>query len=184
MQKTCNNHAYIDGQNLYLGILKLGWKLDYRKFRRYLAEKYSISHAYIFLGHVARNERLYDDLRTAGFSTMFKPTVTDRNGNIKGNVDADLVLRAALDIERYGKAVIVTSDGDFYSLTQHLYEVGKLEAVLSPDQDHCASLLRRAAKDRIRYMNNLRTKLEYRNENTAGGRNLRRCSRRDNKPIV
>jgi len=40
-----NNYAFIDSQNLNLGIQKLGWKLDYRKFRIYLAEKYGIKKA-------------------------------------------------------------------------------------------------------------------------------------------
>ncbi len=36
MRKLANNYAFIDSQNLNLGIKKLGWKLDYRKFRVYL----------------------------------------------------------------------------------------------------------------------------------------------------
>src|SRR3989344_9542605 len=37
-----NNYAFIDGQNLYLAIKKLGWKLDYKKFRVYLKEKLKV----------------------------------------------------------------------------------------------------------------------------------------------
>lgn len=36
MKKESNNYAFIDSQNLNLGIQKLGWKLDYQKFRVYL----------------------------------------------------------------------------------------------------------------------------------------------------
>jgi hypothetical protein len=28
-----NNYAFIDGNNLYLGVRSQGWKLDYKKFR-------------------------------------------------------------------------------------------------------------------------------------------------------
>ena len=31
MKKKSNNYAFIDGQNLYLVIQELGWKLDYKK---------------------------------------------------------------------------------------------------------------------------------------------------------
>jgi len=31
-----NNYAFIDSQNLNLGIQSLGWKLDFAKFHRYL----------------------------------------------------------------------------------------------------------------------------------------------------
>jgi len=127
MKKESNNYAFIDSQNLNLGIQKLGWKLNYQKFRIYLTEKYSVKKAYIFIGFVALNQSLYDRLQEAGFILKFKPTVPDANGNIKGNIDADIVLRAALELNDYDKAVIVSSDGDFYSLVQYLYENNKLE---------------------------------------------------------
>ena len=155
------NYAFIDSQNLHLGIQKLGWKLDYHKFRIYLAEKYNVHKAYLFIGFTPLNQKLYDNLQEAGFSLVFKPTIPDRDGKIKGNVDADLVLRAALLREEYREAVIVTSDGDFYSLVQHLYEHDKLKTVLSPDIENCSTLLKRAAREKIRFMDNLRLKLEY-----------------------
>ena len=162
-----NNYAFIDSQNLNLGIQKLGWKLDYKKFRIYLAEKYGVQKAYVFIGFVALNQELYDGLQEAGFLLKFKPTIPDADGKIKGNVDADLVLRAILEIGDYEKAVIVSSDGDFYSLVDHLYEQGKLEAVLSPDKKNCSTLLRKAAKEKVRFMDNLRKKLEYKKKGTA-----------------
>ena len=167
MHKTRNNFAFIESQNLNLGIQKLGWKLDYSKFRVYLTEKYNVKKAYIFIGFVALNQSLYDRLQEAGFILKFKPTIPDADGKIKGNIDADLVLRAALEINEYDKAVIVSSDGDFYSLVQHLYENKKLEVVLSPDLEHCSSLLRQTAKERMWFMNNLRGKLEYKRKNAA-----------------
>ncbi len=39
MLKQENNYAFIDGQNLNLGIKRLGWALDFKKFRVYLREK-------------------------------------------------------------------------------------------------------------------------------------------------
>lgn len=161
MKKKENNYAFIDSQNLNLGIQKLGWKLDYRKFRIYLAEKYSVTKAYMFIGFVALNNSLYDNLQEAGFILMFKPTIPDSNGKIKGNIDADLVLRAALELREYSKAVIVSSDGDFYSLVQYLYENNKLEIVLSPDIENCSNLLKQTAIEKIWFMNELKDKLEY-----------------------
>lgn len=167
MKKQENNFAFIDSQNLNLGIQKLGWKLDYRKFRIYLAEKYGVTKAYVFIGFVALNQSLYDNLQEAGFILQFKPTIPDADGKIKGNIDADLVLRAALELRNYDKAVIVSSDGDFYSLVQHLYENNKLEVVLSPDEENCSGLLKQTAKEKIWFMNNLRDKIEYKKKSTA-----------------
>lgn len=37
-----NNFAYIDGANLHTGIMDLGWRLDYSRFRVWLTEKYGV----------------------------------------------------------------------------------------------------------------------------------------------
>jgi len=161
MKPKENNYAFIDSQNLNLGIQTLGWKLNYQKFRVYLKEKYRVKKAYLFIGFVPLNQKLYDRLQESGFVLRFKPTIPDDDGNIKGNVDADLVLRAVLEIENYDKAIIVSSDGDFYSLVQYLYETKKLKAVLSPDKKNCSSLLQKTAQEKMQYMNELRKKLEY-----------------------
>lgn len=167
MRQLPNNYAFIDSQNLNLGVQNLGWKLDYRKFRIYLAEKYGIKKAYIFIGFVALNQSLYDRLQEAGFILKFKPTIPDADGKIKGNIDADLVLQAALQLNNFDKAVIVSSDGDFYSLVQYLYENDKLKVVLSPNKKYCSSLLKQTAKEKIWFMDNLRDKLEYKKKSTA-----------------
>lgn len=61
MKKTLEkyNYAFIDSQNLYLGVKSQGWKLDWRKFRQYLRNKYNVIKAYFFIGQVAGNESLY-----------------------------------------------------------------------------------------------------------------------------
>lgn len=164
MKKAENNYAFIDGNNLNLGIRSMGWKLDFYKFRRYLKEKYNIKAAYIFIGFVAGNQNLYSSLQEAGFIVSFKPTIPDKDGNIKGNIDADLVLWAMIDYKKYDKAIIISSDGDFYSLVQYLYENNKLLKVMSPYVKTCSSLLRKAAKEKIVFMDNLRKKIEYKHK--------------------
>jgi uncharacterized LabA/DUF88 family protein len=163
MIKTENNFAYIDGQNLNLGVKSLGWDLDFKRFRLYLKEKYSISVAYYFLGFVAENQNLYSSLQRAGYILKFKQVLPDKDGLHKGNIDADLVLQVMVDYyeNHFDKALIVTSDGDFYSLVKLLYEKNRLRIVISPYYKTCSSLLRRVAKEKIVFMDNLRQKLEY-----------------------
>lgn len=154
-----NNFAFIDGQNLNLGIQSLGWKLDFMRFRRYLKEKYSVATAYYFIGYMPGNQPLYSELQKMGYVLVFKPTIPDGDGNIKGNIDADLVLQAMIDFSNYDKAIIVTSDGDFYSLVKHLYQNDKLRFVMSPYVKTCSSLLKKEAKEKIVFMDNLKRKL-------------------------
>lgn len=59
MKPKENNFAYIDGANLHKGIKSLGWKLDYRVFRRWLEQKYNITEVYLFIGLVPKHKDLY-----------------------------------------------------------------------------------------------------------------------------
>ena len=88
----------------------------------------------------------------------------DGEGKAKGNCDADLVLHAILEKNNYDKAIIVTSDGDFYSLVRHLYENNKLQMVLSPYIETCSKLLKKEAKEKINYMDNLQNKVGKKNK--------------------
>mgnify|MGYP001574959541 FL=1 len=161
MKKKLNNYAFIDGQNLYLAIQGLGWKLDYKKFRVYLREKYAVEKAYMFMGFVPDNQELYNFLQTVGFVLIFKPILENEKGVVKGNCDAELVLQAMIDIDSYNQALIITGDGDFYCLVKHLDINNKLLKVLAPSAHNCSSLLRKVAGNKISYVSDLRKKLEY-----------------------
>jgi uncharacterized LabA/DUF88 family protein len=153
------HYAFIDAQNVHRGIKSLGWQVNWLKFRVYLKEKYKVNTAYLFLGYLPTNQNLYAELQKAGFILIFKPVILDHNGKAKGNCDADLVLHAMVEINNYEKAVIVTSDGDFYSLVKHLYGAEKLLMVLSPHVLTCSKLLKKEAKEKINYMDNLSGKI-------------------------
>jgi hypothetical protein len=40
------NYAFIDGNNLHLGAKDSGWKVDYKRFRVFLKDKYRVAKAY------------------------------------------------------------------------------------------------------------------------------------------
>lgn len=160
MKKPNVNFAFIDSQNLNLGVRSLGWKLDYKKFRLYLKNKYNVQKAYLFIGQLAGNEKLYLSLQEAGYILIFKPTVETKDGVVKGNVDAELVLHAAaVQYNHYDKAVIISGDGDFTCLVEYLDEKDKLLCVLAPNR-HYSSLLRRY-DHYIKRVDNARHSIEY-----------------------
>lgn len=165
MQKAKNNknYAFIDSQNLNLGIQELGWKLNFKRFRVYLKEKYKIQKAYLFIGYLPENQDLYRSLQESGYVLVFKPVLKPKDDNVKpkGNCDAEVVLQTMIDYKNYDKAVIVTSDGDFYCLVNYLYGKGKLRIVISPNRKKCSVLLRKAAREKIIFIDNLKKKLEY-----------------------
>jgi uncharacterized LabA/DUF88 family protein len=155
-------YAFIDGQNLHLGVRSLGWELDYRKFRLYLKNKFGVSQAYMFIGFLPENQSLYTRLQKAGFILVYKTAITYSRKNktiIKGNVDAELVLHsAAIEYPNYDKAVIITNDGDFLCLVQYLVENGKLLKIIAPNTKY--STLFRPYRNQILTLDLFRGSLE------------------------
>jgi len=161
------NYAFIDGQNLNLAIRELGWKLDFKKFRVYLKDKYKVEKAFYFIGFIEENSVLYSSLQQYGYILIFKPTLTNRDGEVKGNCDAELVLSAMIEYKNYSQAVIVTGDGDFTCLVNYLKDRNKLKTVLVPNEQKYSSLLRKAGEGKyIAFMNNLKKKLAYKKKRT------------------
>jgi len=180
------NYAFIDSQNLNLGtsndlyrnekLIYKGWKVDYQKFFIFLKDKYRVSKAILFIGYIKENEDLYKKLKKFGYEIVFKPTVTDKSGKTKGNVDAELVLHAAAKLtNEYDKAVIVSGDGDFYCLYEYLKEKNKLAAIVIPNMKSASSLLKKFEKYKL-LIETKKSKLEFLQKNK--GRSLTTRSRK------
>ena len=178
--KQPNNYAFIDSQNLNLGTQRMGWKMDWRKFREYLRQTHGVSRAFMFIGYMSENEQLYEYMHDLGFLVVLKPTVDvtpapdakeDKDGKggktgkdkekpaVKGNVDADLVLYAMKELPNYDQAIIVSGDGDFLGLVEYLKEQGKLANILTPNWQY--SSLFKPYEPQIVRLDQLRRKLAY-----------------------
>lgn len=146
-------YAFIDSQNINLGTLADGWKLDWGKFRLFLRNKYGVKKAFLFIGYIKKNISLYDYLEKVGFILIFKNVLTiheDHRVIYKGNVDAELVLHTVTEIPNYDQAVIASGDGDFYCLVEYLNKKRKLKKILTPNRRY-SSLL----KEYSRYIVNM-----------------------------
>lgn len=159
MKISGNNFAFIDSQNLNLAIRDQGWKLNFKKFFIYLQEKFSVTKAFIFVGYLQGNEALYLSLQKMGYIVVFKPTLISKDGKIKGNVDAELVLHSMIEYQNYDKAVIVSGDGDFRCLVEYLSEQEKLERLIVPNKYKFSSLLRQFS-DKMWFLNLEKEKLQ------------------------
>ena len=163
-------YAFIDSQNLNLGVRSEKWKLDYGKFRLYLKNKYGVDKAFMFIGLVQNNQRLYTSLQAAGFILVFKPTIRYfENGNetVKGNVDAELVLHAsAIEYRNYDKAIIVSGDGDFTCLAEYLDEKGKLLHIMTPNARY--SKLLKPFASYIIQLSKVKKSIEYKKASIGG----------------
>lgn len=142
--KRQNIFAFIDSQNLNLGVRSQGWILDFRRFRIYLKDKYKVNKAYIFIGYIPKNKDLYKFLKDSDYELIFKPVLESRHPKVKtkGNVDAELVLHTMIHFPKFNKAIVVSGDGDFYCLVEYLEKKGKLGKIIVPNRKY-SSLLKK-----------------------------------------
>ena len=162
MLQRRNNYAFIDSQNLNLNIRNQGWILDFARFRVYLNEKYGVTKAFLFVGYIEENKKMYDFLNRTGFICVFKPTLEYKDGTTKGNCDAELVLQAMIEYPDYDGAIIVSGDGDFHCLAKYLLEKDKLALLMIPNKLKFSALLKfKIFRPYLRFMNDLKEKLEY-----------------------
>src|SRR5579864_1559393 len=150
-------YAFIDGQNLHLGVKKPverngrrypGWKLDFAKFHRYLRDRFKVKVAFLFIGDTPDEDhrRLRAELASYGYTIILKPVgeFRDEHGRpqYKGNVDTDIVLYAAAkEINNYDEAIIVSGDGDFLCLYDYLDAHGKLGSIVIPNRHSYSQML-------------------------------------------
>lgn len=161
-QKNKVTYAFIDSQNLYIGIKDQGWNMDYKKFYIYLKEKYKVDKAFIYIGYLKENKYLYEQLGKAGFEIVFKNTKQfgRSRDQIKGNIDVDLTVDAIRKSSDFTNALFISADGDFIALYDYLVEELKKEVtIMIPNMNKYSSFLIKYRK-RLRFMNDLRSKLQ------------------------
>jgi len=64
------------------------------------------------------------------------------------------------DLKLFDKAVLITSDGDFDELVKMLLRIDKLRMIFAPCREGCSKLLKKAAMDKIAYIDDRRSDLE------------------------
>ncbi len=176
MYAPINNYAFIDGTNLHLTYEYLDWKLDYSKLRNYLKKTRNVTKAYYFIGLIPENQATYKNLKGWGYSLKFRdvsPRGTEyvichkcgqiyeaHTSKFKCDCDADIVLQIMSDIDKFSKAILITSDGDFDHVVEMLLRTNKLDLVLAPCKKGCSHLLIRVARGRIAFIDELRAELE------------------------
>ncbi len=126
-----------------MGVRSQGWEIDLKKFKVFLKDKYRVKRIFIFLGYLRENQSFYNFLGSVGYELVFKPTVRyrkDGRNRVKGNVDIELAIKVLLEYEKFCKAVIVSGDGDFYTLIKHLETNSKLLRILTPNKRYSSLL--------------------------------------------
>lgn len=148
-------NIYIDSANLHRASAELGYEIDYKKFRGWLRQKYQPKNVYLFIGLIPAKTKMYEHLQQCGFILVFKPTLSV-DGAVKGNCDAELVLRATSHYyeKEFDSCILVTGDGDFGCLVEFLVDHKAMHSVIAPNKKKCSFLLRNKNTDLV-FLNDL-----------------------------
>lgn len=132
------NIAFIDWQNLHLWTSSEWWKVDFKRFRIYLRDKFKVEEAYLFLWFVNDDhQEMYRKIQKAGFILEFREHNTNMLWKKKWNVDVDIVfeiMHRILEEDDFNKIVLVTWDWDYIKLVKYLIEKERLEKILFPNK--------------------------------------------------
>jgi uncharacterized LabA/DUF88 family protein len=166
-----NNYAYIDNQNLYMAtkFADEPWLIDMKRFRVYLAEKYHVSKAYLFMGAYNPDyKKRYSRYAEYGYELVFRPHSSDAHCKKKGNVDTDVVFYCMRDVftdESLDKVLLISRDGDFFRMAEYLSTMGKLEKVLLPSHKNASSLYKKLSRELYVYLDNPKLNKRFKLEN-------------------
>lgn len=162
-----SNIAFVDGQNLHLGTTQNGWKVDHKKFRTYLRDKYRVTEAYYVLGYVTEEQQdLYNNLQKSGFIVLFKEHSSGLKGSKKGNVDTDIVfevMKILLERKDFHKILLVSGDGDYKKLVDFLIKKNVFKKLLFPNKQFASSLYAKMGSEFFDYLENpaIQSKIAY-----------------------
>lgn len=132
------NITFIDWQNLHLWTSSEKWKIDFKKFRVYLKDKFKVDEAYIFLWFINDDHQdMYRKMQKAGFILEFRDHHSAMSWKKKWNVDVDIVfqiMHRLIEEDDFDKIVLVTWDGDYIKLVKYLIEKARLKKILFPNK--------------------------------------------------
>ena len=153
------------GRTLHLGLTDSDWKADYKKFRHFLTQKFSVTEAYYFLGYIMEeNTNLYYALQKSGFIVSFREHSQAMAGKKKGNVDVEIVFEMMRNLvdnpENFNKIVLVSGDGDYKKCIDYLIKKDKFLRILFPNNKYSSLYDKIDNKYKMR-IQDIRNKIEY-----------------------
>lgn len=140
------NIALIDSQNLYLATTKARnpWKVDMKRFRVYLHDKYQVEEAYLFIGaYEQKHSDMYLRFQKDGYIIVYREHGANLKGKKKGNVDVDVVFQAMRDVHErddFKGIVLVSGDGDYKRMVDWMIAEDRFKKLLLPSVENASSL--------------------------------------------
>lgn len=153
---------FIDAANLSKSIESLGYKINYRKFRRYFEKQCAM----VYLGFYTvafeskKHQEFLKALRAKRFTIIAKPLkiIWDHQQSSevrKANFDVEIAVDAIMKMEHFDSLILFSGDSDFDYLIRQLKHKGKKTIVFSTRYHIAKELIRSCNKyfDLIKFKN-------------------------------
>jgi len=130
--------VFIDAANIIHCRKDLGWKVDFKKLKKYFEAKGNLVAIYYYSAYLEEStaqQSFFEMVSRKGYILRLKRLrkILNDDGTItlKGNCDTDLVVDAVARMHEYDTAVIMSGDSDFVSLINLLKGQKKRVVVIS-----------------------------------------------------
>lgn len=133
-KKYSDTYAFIDATNIIYSASKSGWKMDFAKLSKYLKERFAVNRILYYAGVDTSNLKqlkFYEKLQQFNYELRLIPVKTFSDGRKKADVDSRMTFEIMYYFSEYDKAVVMTGDGDYYWVLEHLIQSEKQVWLLS-----------------------------------------------------
>ena len=175
----------IDDANLYYGLKRQRWELDYKKFYDWLKRNFDVLDVFFFGGIISKKtffdrhpsrplsdfveekgkrENFFRFLKETGYHVKTKPIAslydsTEGTFKRKCNFDVELTIIALDRIAEYQELVLCSGDGDFEKLLKYVKGKHKKATIIAPNKDRLSSNLALSA-NRVISLESIRKEVE------------------------
>lgn len=139
--------AFVDVQNIYMCVKSVFGhsKINYRVLKDFLTQKGALVKMVAFTCYDPENRSQVDfmhALALMGYRVVAKPLKKMPDGNIKASMDMEMALEILVSAPHLDEIVLVTGDGDFAPIVDHVARMGKIVKVIGPDKLTSPELIR------------------------------------------
>jgi uncharacterized LabA/DUF88 family protein len=144
-------YAFIDIANIFYSQKTFGWKISYKKLKKYLEEECDLQWVSAYTGVFSGDDnqkRFLDLLDILGYRVVTKPVkkIVPKKGSVdyKANFDIEIAFDMIDNIENYDTALLFSGDSDFAVVLDRIKAKGKKVLVFSTRGHISLELIKRA----------------------------------------
>ncbi len=146
-QRVWRAAAFVDVQNIYMCVKTVFGhaKINYRVLKDFLTRDGAVVKLVAFTCYDPENRSQVDfmhALALMGYRVVAKPLKRMPDGNIKASMDMEMALEILVSAPHMDEIVLVTGDGDFAPIVDHVARMGKIVKVIGPDRLTSPDLIR------------------------------------------